>query len=146
MVKSKKAGEIKMPIPMSKEIRELILYHKENGAKNREIAKWLRITERSVERIVRLYREQKTIDAKPHNKGRKPAFCDAKMEKIRAKIAEQPDITLYELEGKFSLSKSISALSRKLTKVDLSFKKRRCFQRSNCVPMFSGFGVSGSNI
>jgi len=146
MVKSKKVGEIKMPIPLSKEIRELIIYHKENGAKNREIGKWLRITERSVERILKLYREQKSIEAKPHNKGRKPAFCDAKMEKIRAKIAEQPDITLDELVEEFRLSISVSALSRKLTKIDLSFKKRRCFQRNNSVPMFSGFEVSGSNI
>ena len=67
----------------------------------------------------------------------------AKMGKIRAKIAEQPDITLEELVGKFKLGISISALSRKLTNLDLSYKKRRCFQRSNSVPMFNGFGASG---
>jgi len=141
-----KKGEIKMPMPLSKEIRKLIIYHKENGAKNREIANWLRITERSVERILRLYRERNTIEPKPHNKGRRPAFGCEKMEQIRARIAEQPDITLEELIEHFQLNISISALSRRLKKLDLTFKKRRCFQRSNSVPMSNGFAASGWDI
>ena len=135
-----------MAIPLSKELRELIIHHKENGSKNREIANWLKITERSVERILKLYREEKTIDPKPHNKGRKPAFCEKKMEKIRAKIAEQPDITLEELVEHFALKISISALSRKLAKAELTFKKRRYFAKNNFVPMCNGCAGSGSDI
>ena len=38
-----------MPKPLSKETRELIIYHHINGAKNTEIEKWLRVSTASVE-------------------------------------------------------------------------------------------------
>jgi transposase len=135
-----------MPKTISKELRELIIYHKENGVKNREIAEWLKITERSVERILKLHREQNTLDNKMHKCGRKPAFGDEKLEEIVAKIKEQPDITLEELVEHFELNISISALSRKLKKLDLTFKKRHFFQKSNSARTFNGFEGSGWDI
>lgn len=132
-----------MPKPLSQEIREKIIYHKKSGAKNEEIAKWLRVSRASVKRIWKRYKEENTIEVKKYKSGRKPAFCDKKMEKIKAKIKEQPDITLEELVEYFNLNISISALSRKLTKLELTFKKRRCFQKGNSVLMSNGFVVSG---
>jgi transposase len=134
-----------MPMPISKEKRELIIYHKKKGAKNREISEWLQITERSVERILKLYREEKTIAPKPHNKGRKPAFCRKKMERIIEKIREVPDITLEELVEEFNLKISKSALSRKLKKEGLTLKKRHYFVKNSSVPTCSGCGESGSD-
>ena len=136
----------KMPTPLSKELREKIIYHKQNGEKNIEIAKWLQINEKSIRRIWKKYTEQNTIEPKPHNKGRKPAFCSEKMEQITAKIKEQPDITLEELVEHFRLDISISALSRKLTKLKLTFKKRHCFQKSNSELMYNGLEASGWDI
>ena len=112
-----------MPAPLSAETRTKIVYHKKAGAKNAEIAKWLCVTERSVEKIWKLYKEQTSIAPKPHNKGRKPAFGNDVMNEITVKIAEQPDITLEELIEVFELKISISALSRKLKKLELTFKK-----------------------
>lgn len=134
-----------MPMPLSQELREKIIYHKKNGAKSKEIANWLIINERSVKRIWKLYKEQKAVTPKPHRKGRKAAFCEKKMNKIKTKISEQPDITLEEIIEQFKLNISISALSRKLTKLDLTFKKRRYFQKSNSAPMFNGFEANGLN-
>jgi len=133
-------------MPLTTKLRGLIIYHKENGAKNREIAKWLKITERSVERILKLYREEQTIESKPHKKGRKPAISDDTMEKIKAKIAKQPDITIEELIEHFELNISISALSRKLRKMNLSFKKRHYLQKSNSARTRNGYGASGWDI
>ena len=135
-----------MPPPLSTETRELIIYHKENGAKNDEIAKWLQVTTRSVEKIWKLYKEENTIEPKPHNKGRKPAFCKKKLEAIATKIGEQPDITLEELVEHFNLNISISALSRKLKKLNLTFKKRHCSQKSSSARLSLGFGASGWDI
>jgi putative transposase len=135
-----------MPKPLSQETREKIVHHKKSGAKNAEIAKWLRVTTRSVEKIWKLYKEQNTIAPKPHNKGRKPAFCDKKMEQIKAKIKEQPDITLEELVEYFNLNISISALCRKLKKLELTFKKRHCSAKNNSDPMSNGLEASGSDI
>ena len=132
-----------MPNPIPKETRENIIYHHKNGAKNTEIVKWLRVSQASVERIIRLHREGKSIEEKSYKRGRKPAFCESIMNKITAKVKEQPDITIGELIAEFKLSISVSALSRKLIKKDLSFKKRHCFQKNNSVPTFNGFGESG---
>jgi transposase len=132
-----------MPKPLTKETRENIIYHHKNGAKNTEIVKWLRVSTASVERIIRMHREGKSIEEKTYKRGRKPAFCEAKMNKILEKIREQPDITLEELKEQFHLNISISALCRKLVKRDLTFKKRRCFQKSNSELTCNGFGASG---
>jgi transposase len=135
-----------MPKSLCTEIRESIICHKQNGAKNGEIAKWLRVSTRSVKRIWNSYRKTKSIVPKPQNSGRHPAFCEKKLDVIIAKIREQPDITLEELKEGLHLNISISALSRKLMKKKLSFKKRRCFQKSNSAQTYNGFGVSGSDI
>jgi transposase len=132
-----------MPKPLTKETRENIIYHHKNGAKNTEIVKWLRVSTASVERIIHMHREGKSIEEKTYKRGRKPAFCEAKMNKILEKIREQPDITLEELKEQFHLNISISALCRKLVKRDLTFKKRRCFQKSNSELTCNGFEASG---
>ena len=135
-----------MPKALSKETREIMIYHHINGAKNTEIEKWLRVSSASAERIIRLHRAGKSIEAKAYTRGRKAAICDAKMNKIADKIREQPDITLEELKEKFHLTMSISALCRKLLKRKLTFKKRRFFQRSKSALTCNGFGANGWNI
>ena len=112
-----------MPAPLSIELRKKIILHKQNGEKESDIAKWLLINQSTVTKIWRQFREEKTLETKVHKRGRKPAFCEKKMEEIKAKITEQPDITLEELVEVFELKISISALSRKLTKADLTYKK-----------------------
>jgi transposase len=96
-----------------------------------------------VERIWKVYKEENRVTAKEHKRGRKPAFDEKKLEQITARITERPDIALEELKEEFKLSISISVLSRKLTAKDLSFKKRRCFQKSNSARTYNGFGASG---
>ena len=135
-----------MPKPLPKETRENIIHHHKNGAKNAEIVKWLRVSTASVERIIRLHREGKSIEAKTYKRGRKPAFCDAKMKQIEERIREQPDITLDELVEHFELNISISALCRKLIKKKLSFKKRHCLPQSNSARTCNGCGANGWNI
>jgi len=132
-----------MPKPLTQEIRELIIYHHKNGVKNTEIVKWLRVSKTSVERILRLYKGEKTTEAKYYNCGRRPAFCEAKLKKIREKIREQPDITLEEIVEQFRINISVSALSRKLLNQDLSFKKRRYFVKNSSAPMYNGYAVNG---
>ena len=132
-----------MPNPLSRELREALIYHKKSGAKNKEIAKWLRISEKSVKRIWKKYKEEKTVEVPAYKRGRKAAFSDTTLNKIIEKIGEQPDITLEELVELYSLNISISALSRKLTKLELTFKKRRYFVKNNSVQTSNGCAVNG---
>ena len=135
-----------MPKPLSKEIREKIIYHKQNGEKESEIAKWLLINKSTVTKIWKQYREEKTLESKVRNRGRKSAFCEKKLEQITAKISEQPDITLEELVEHFELNISISDLSRKLKQINMTLKKRRCFQKSNSARTLLGSEASGWDI
>jgi len=132
-----------MPMPLSREIRERIIYHKKKGATNKEITEWLQVNKRSVERVWKIYKEKNSVEPKEHKRGRKPAFDTEVMDKITAKIKEQPDITLEELVETFDLNISISALCRKLQKLDLTFKKRHSFVKNNFAQTLLGFGESG---
>ena len=132
-----------MPMPLSQEARSAIIFHKMNGKTNADIAYWLRINEKTVRRILKLYQEQNSVEPKPHNKGRKPAFGKDIIDKIIARIRVQPDITLEELVEEFNLNISISALCRKLQKLDLNFKKRHYSQKNNNEKMCNYFDGSG---
>ena len=132
-----------MAVPLPNKTREAIVVHKMNGEKESEIAKWLCISKSSVTKTWALYKQQSSVEPKPHNKGRKPAFGQDVMDKIIAKIKDKPDITLEELVEEFSLKISISALCRKLQRLNLNFKKRHYSRKSNSEKMFSNFAESG---
>ena len=132
-----------MPMPLSQDLRNKIVFHKTNGETNADIAHWLRINEKTVRRIWGLYKEKKSVEPKPHNKGRKPAFGQVIMDKIIEKIKEQSDITLEELVEEFDLKISISALCRKLKKLNLNRKKRHFFLKNNSGKMFKSSAKNG---
>ena len=113
-----------MPKPLSNEIREKIIEHKQNGVTEKTIAEWLIISERSVSRICSLFRKTGKIEPLPKNCGRKSAVSEEKMKEVIAEIEKYPDITLGELREKFELNLSIPALSKKLKKLGFTYKKR----------------------
>ena len=113
-----------MPKPLSNEIREKIIEHKQNGVTEKTIAEWLIISERSVSRICSIFRKTGKIEPLPKNCGRKSAVSEEKMKEVIAEIERCPDITLGELREKFELNLSIPALSKKLKKLGFTYKKR----------------------
>ena len=116
--------------PISDRDRELIVAHKQNGKKGKEIAEWLMICEQTVSRIWRKFLTTGSYEPAPRTQGRKPKVSEDEMDAIIAKIEEQPDITLNELIEEFSLSISESALSKRLKKANLTYKKRLFIQKS----------------
>ena len=132
-----------MAMPLPNKIREAIITHKLNGEKEAEIAKWLCISKSSVTKTWALFKQQNSIDPKPHNKGRKPAFGQDVLDKIIAKIKEQPDSTLEELVEEFNLKISISALCRKLQRLNLNLKKRHYSPKNSNEKMFRNFVKNG---
>jgi transposase len=136
-------GVYHMAMPLPNKTREAIVAHKINGKKEAEIAKWLCISKSSVTKTWALFKQRNSVDPKPHNKGRKPAFGQDVMDKIIAKIKEQPDVTLEELVEGFNLNISISALCRKLQKLNLNFKKRHYSPKNSSEKMCKYFVGSG---
>ena len=117
-----------MAMPLVKEKRADIVRHKEAGASNKDIAKWLFIGERTVRRVWKRYQDTGSYDSLPNGGGRKPLVTNETMSKVVAKIQEIPDITLLELIEEFTLPFSESALCRRLIKLGLTFKKRHSIQ------------------
>jgi len=117
---------MKVANPLNKDIRDKIIKHKQNGEKHKEIAKWLLISVSSVNKIWKKFCKKGNTEVEPLNRGRKPMVTNEEMKKIEEEINLNPDITLEEIKEKFNLKISISAISRRLTKLDYTFKKRLC--------------------
>jgi transposase len=110
-----------MPNPVSNEIREKIIIHKQNNAKENDIANWLIISQSTVTKIWALYRTTGSYLPQPRTQGRKPLVDEETMNKVVAEIKKTPDATLSELIDKFDLPFSASALCRRLAKLGYSF-------------------------
>ena len=113
-----------MPKAITKEKRADIVSHMQAGESREDIAKWLRINVKTVKRVWKRFQDTGSYEALPNTGGRKPMVTDEVMERVALKIKEVPDMTLLELIEEFNLPFSESALSRRLTKRGLTFKKR----------------------
>jgi transposase len=102
--------EEKMSAPLSKDLRERIIAAKEEGASHARLAKELRVSISAITRLLALYRETGSVEARPRKAGRKPRLNEEMLQKISGRIKEQPDITLRELIEEFSLPVSVPAL------------------------------------
>ncbi|MDR2204453.1 MAG: helix-turn-helix domain-containing protein [Nitrososphaerota archaeon] len=116
--------------PISIRDRETIVKHKQAGKSGYEIAQWLMVHRQTVSRVWQQYLTTGNVEPKPKNNGRKPKITPQTMEKIFAKIEKQPDITLNGLIDEFSLPVSEAALSKRLKKSGLTYKKRRSIQKT----------------
>jgi len=116
--------------PISIRDRETIVKHKQAGKSGYEIAQWLMVHRQTVSRVWQQFLTTGNVEPKPKNSGRKPKITPQTMEKIFAKIEKQPDITLNGLIDDFSLPVSEAALSKRLKKSGLTYKKRLSIQKT----------------
>jgi transposase len=117
--------------PLSIRDRETIVKHKQAGKSGYEIAQWLMVHRQTVSRVWQQFLTTGNVTPKPKNSGRKPKITQPTMEKILSKIEKQPDTTLNGLIDKFSLPVSEAALSNRLKKEGLTYKKRHYIQTTN---------------
>ena len=123
-----------LPNPTPKETREKIIQHKQNYVNETDIAKWLTISQSTVTKIWKLHKKTGCIKPKPRTQGRKPQVSQQTMDQITQKIEQTPDITLKKLIAEFNLQISHAALSKRLTKLGYTFKKRRAIQKNKKKP------------
>jgi len=112
-------------LPITDRERESIVFHKKNGEKNTDIAKWMRVSVSCITRIWHRYTTTGIYTPKPQNSGRKPLVTNSQMDMVVARIKDKPDITLSDLIDDLSLGISESALCRRLSSLGLTLKKRR---------------------
>ena len=111
--------------PVSNDKRENIIAAKQRKESVEQIRKWLNVSSSTISRVWNKFLKTGTYDPIPYT-GRKSDITSEKDEEIKATIKEKPDITAEELIEKLSLNITTSGLYRRLSKMGLSFKKRRC--------------------
>ena len=118
-----------MPQPTSYEIRERIISHKQNKVKEKDIAKWLMISQSTVTKVWAKYQKTNTYQPNPRTQGRKPKINNQTLNQITQQIQQTPNITLKKLIEAFDLKISQAALSKHLKKHNFTAKKRRILQK-----------------
>jgi len=110
--------------PVSEDKRADIVEAKLRGESVEKIQAWFHVSKRTIGRIWVKFKRTGSYAPTPYA-GRKSVITPETDEKIRARILENPDVTLEALIEELSLNLTISGLSRRLAKMGLSYKKRR---------------------
>jgi transposase len=124
-----------MGAPISKDLRKrVVAAYKAGRGTYREIAELFGIGEASVDRWLRLDREQDSVEAAPHGGGNPAKVPQDKYPNLVRLVTEKPDRSVVEIrdewERREGVSLSRSAMQRALLKAGFSWKKN-AFVRAN---------------
>ena len=95
----------------------------EDGQSMGYIAERFRIPKGTVQNILERFRDAKTVEPKPRNAGRKPAFSLEALQKLEKDVLRHPDATLAELRERSGVGVSLVAVHNTLRKLGFSRKK-----------------------
>lgn len=115
------------------QLREKIVAARKDGHSAQEVAKWFKVSKRSVERFWKSYLETGGVDPKQRG-GYRHSRLEEHKNMLRQWIAAQPDLTLKELQQRceemLEIRIGITALWQQIDKLGLSFKKNAARQRT----------------
>lgn len=110
--------------PTSLDLRKRIVAARtEDGQSMGEIAKRFRIPKGTVQNILERYRDAGTVEPKPQNAGRKPAFDKKALRRLEQDVVGHPDSTLEELRDRGGLTVSLVTVHKTLKKLGFTRKK-----------------------
>ena len=121
-----------MAKPLSEDLRRRVVETIEGGATIPEAAEHCAVSISSVVRFLKLYRETGSVSSAKFG-GYKNFALAAHEDLDRQLVAEQPDITLAELESRLAKKKVLvgkSSISRFLNHLKLPFKKKYAGRRA----------------
>ena len=111
---------------LSVDLRERIVaaYEAKEGTRE-EVAKRFRVSVGMVKKL--LGQKAKTGDLRPRHRfsGRKARLMPERGQEMKELIAREPDLTLEEIKQRLELSCTIGAIHWVLTRMGLTYKKRR---------------------
>ena len=117
----------------SSDLRDRIIAAREQGHSAADLAERFLVSKRSVERYWKQYQQQGNVWPKQRG-GYKKSRLEGHDETLKRWIAEQPDLTLEELQARcaeqLGVKIGINALWQRLDKLELSFKKNATRQRA----------------
>lgn len=129
---------------LSLDLRERIVaaYDAKEGTRE-EVARRFKVSLGMVKKL--LAQRGRTGDLRPRHRfsGRKARLLPEHGPRLKALIAEQPDLTLAELKARLALDCTVAAVHWVVTKLGLTYKKRRSMRRSKTGPMSPRRGGGG---
>lgn len=118
--------------PTSIDLRQRIVTARlEDGQTMGEIAARYKIPKGTVQNILERYRDAGTVQPKPQNAGRKPAFDKQALQRLTRDVEQHPDATLVELRARSGKSVSLVCIHNTLKKLGFSRKKNRYVRESS---------------
>ena len=115
------------------QLRERIVAARKDGHSAQEVAKWFKVSKRSVERFWKSYLQTGSVEPKQRG-GYRRSRLEAHSNVLRQWIDEQPDLTLKELQQRcldvLEVRIGTTALWQQIDKLGLSFKKNAARQRA----------------
>lgn len=108
-----------------------------------QIAERFGIAKGTVQNILERYRDAGTVNPKPLNAGRKPAFRDGSLKRLEREVLAHPDATLAQLRDRSGLAVSLVCVHRTLKRMGFTLKKSPCAPRSNTAPTWPSDAGSG---
>ena len=134
-----------MKKPISLDLRERIVaaYDGKEGTRE-EVAKRFRVSEGMVKKL--LAQRSRTGDLRPRYRfcGRKAWLEPGHGESMRRLVEKEPDVTLEEIRQRLGLGCTIGAIHWVLTRLGLTYKKRRSMRPSKTGPMSPRPGGAGN--
>jgi transposase len=103
--------------------RRVVAARMEDGQSMGQIAERFRIPKGTVQNIIERYRDAGTVEPKPQNAGRKPAFSGQALRKLERHVQRCPDATLSELRDRCGLGVSLVTIHNTLKKLGFTRKK-----------------------
>jgi len=109
------------------------------------IAERFKIPKGTVQNILEHYRDSGSVEPKPQNAGRKPAFSGRTLRRLEQDVLLHPDATLAELRERSGVKASVVAVHNTLKKLGFTLKKRLYERTSNADRTLSRNAKLGAN-
>lgn len=133
-----------MKKPISVDLRERIVeaYARKEGTRE-EVAKRFKVSLGMVKKL--LQQQSRTGDLRPRYRfcGRKAKLMPQHGSALQALVAKEPDLTLAEMKQRLGLACTVAAIHWAVTKLGLTYKKRRSMRPNKTGRTWRGPAAAG---
>ena len=130
---------------LSLDLRERIVeaYDAKEGTRE-EVARRFKVSLGMVKKLLSQRAKTGELAARHRFSGRKARLMALHGAQLKSLVAKQPDATLVEMKQRLGLNCTVAAIHVILTKLGLTYKKRRCMQPNKNAPTSPGSAKTGS--
>lgn len=120
--------------PTSTALRKRVVAARlDDGQSMGQIAERFKISKGAVQHILERYRDSGTVEPRPRNAGRKPAFSKQALRRLEKDVLAHPDSTLEEYRMRSRVDVSVVSFHNAIKKLGFTRKKNRYVRVSNAV-------------